>query len=494
MSALEIGTARLEDISEMRLGLAYSASEAGTIPMIRAGDLGRPIRWPDILRAQLNASDVEGFLLQDGDVLLARSGVGSVGNVQEAINPPTAVFASYVIRIRPLGDWHGGYICYYLKSPTGQRALRSRAQGATNLNLSTSRIADIEIPEVSFPHQNQLALDLRAAEASYWSAQEKLTQTKAAIDELRRRLYISAIDAAGLRDDSESWDVTDLASITDNLDRERIPLNDGMRRQRVGEIPYYGASGIIDHVDAATHEGTFVLVSEDGSNLLSRKSDVAFVASGKFWANNHVHVLRPRSEVLPEFLVLQINNLDLTNLLTGTAQPKLPQGALNRLTIRVPSQDVQRAVLMAARELNSTYIQLLDSHREVTAHLNNAWVQMLEDAFHHPATQVQPLSIQEVSAWLDDVAPTLRSALKDSPPEASMSPAGNAARASASSVTAPSGWLTARQLFNIRYQSVISDELEEKIDDFYAWLKFSLNSGEVELRREGEETYLRISS
>src|SRR5258708_10538943 len=109
MTSSRPAAAKLGSISEMRLGLPYSASESGTVPMIRAGDLARPIRWQDVGRVEVRTSDVRDFLLRDGDLLLARSGVASVGNVQVALDPPIAVFASYVIRIRPLQDWHGLY-------------------------------------------------------------------------------------------------------------------------------------------------------------------------------------------------------------------------------------------------------------------------------------------------------------------------------------------------------------------------------------------------
>jgi type I restriction enzyme S subunit len=475
----------------MRLGLSYSVSDTGTIPMVRVGDLTRPIRWQAVQRAEVEASDVSDLLLQDGDILLARSGVGSVGNVQAVVNPPVAVFASYVIRIRPAQGWHGLYVCYYLKSPAGQRALHERAQGATILNLSASRISSIAIPQVSLSQQRAIAAALQDAEASYLSAEEKLEQAKAGIEHLKRRIYVSAIESTEIREDSDSWDVTDLGTIADNRDRGRVPLNADERKQVNGDVPYYGASGVIDHVNGSTHDGTFVLVSEDGRNLLNRNLNIAFVASGKFWANNHVHILEPHSSILPEFLALQINSLDLKGFVTGTDQAKLSQSALNRIPIRVPSLDVQRTLLQIAAELESSYIRLLNKQGLVASHLSTAWAEILDQAFRSTDTSIRSLALEEALQWLEEVVPMLRSDLGEvGLSDVSSSGAGQASRDQQSG--SPSGWLTVKQAFNDRYQKIPPDELEETVDDFYAWLKSSLISGEVELKREDEEAYLRI--
>lgn len=499
MSSQKSRTARIGAISEMRLGLAYSTSDSGNIPMIRAGDLAQPIHWQDVKRTQVKLSEVSDFLLRDGDVLLARSGVGSVGRVQVVVNPPTAVFASYVIRIRPLQDWHGPYICYYLKSPAGREALKSRVQGAANVNLSSSRISTIEIPELELAEQREIASGLQEIETSYISADQKLRQAKSGIDEMRRRLYQSAVQSSDAGEDYSSWDTQELAAITDNFDRARVPLNSDARRQRPGSIPYYGASGIIDQIDDATHDGTFVLVSEDGNNLLTRKSSIAFVATGRFWANNHVHVLKTHSEILPEFLALQINGLDLTRILSGAAQPKLSQAALNSLVIRVPSLDVQRDLLRTATELENTFNQLQETNAVISNNLGSAWDEILSDAFHSPGAVVRPLSLVESLQWLEDVAPMLSSLVakeaSESVPFAEPSldeiaegdPQGNA-----SGSNDFDGWLTVREVFNTQYGRPGPDELEEKIDEFYAWLKSGIRSGEIGITRAKDETYLRV--
>jgi type I restriction enzyme S subunit len=112
-----------------------------------------------------------------------------------------------------------------------------------------------------------------------------------------------------------------------------------------GEYPYYGASGVIDYVDDYLFEGEYLLVAEDGANLLSRSTPIAFRASGKFWVNNHAHVLGPRDVAALKFLEIAFNAMDLRFFVTGSAQPKLTQAALNRLPIHLPPITEQHRIV-----------------------------------------------------------------------------------------------------------------------------------------------------
>src|SRR5437016_71547 len=93
-------TMLLHEAAEFRLGWSSSASPSGEFPMVRVGDLAGKIDWARVLPSETTPANVDEYLLQDGDVLLARSGVGSVGNVQVVASPPRAIFASYILRIR----------------------------------------------------------------------------------------------------------------------------------------------------------------------------------------------------------------------------------------------------------------------------------------------------------------------------------------------------------------------------------------------------------
>lgn len=133
----------------------------------------------------------------------------------------------------------------------------------------------------------------------------------------------------------EGWAEKTLDEIAENLDSQRVPITKAARRS--GEFPYYGASGVVDHVADYIFDGEHLLVSEDGANLLMRSTPIAFSVSGKCWVNNHAHILKFAHPATQEFVRLYLNSISLDDYVTGAAQPKLTQAALNSIPIPIPS-------------------------------------------------------------------------------------------------------------------------------------------------------------
>lgn len=130
-----------------------------------------------------------------------------------------------------------------------------------------------------------------------------------------------------------------------NRDSERVPVSRSEREKRQGQYDYYGASGVIDSIDDYLFDGTLLLIGEDGANLRLRTTPIAFLASGKFWVNNHAHVLDGVSVDLLKYVMLYINSISLEPYLTGTAQPKLNQKRLNSIPIPLPPErELQRII------------------------------------------------------------------------------------------------------------------------------------------------------
>ncbi len=166
---------------------------------------------------------------------------------------------------------------------------------------------------------------------------------------------------------TNSWTETTLGEVIELYDHERIPLSTQQRSQRQGEYPYYGASGIIDYIDDYIFDGKFLLISEDGANLVERNTPIAFFASGKFWVNNHAHVVRGIFGVADDyFLMSYIQFANISGYITGTAQPKLSQRNLKAIRLVLPAFAIQRkiaAVLSAYDDLienNTRRIKILD--------------------------------------------------------------------------------------------------------------------------------------
>ncbi|HEL1894813.1 TPA: restriction endonuclease subunit S [Streptococcus suis] len=148
-----------------------------------------------------------------------------------------------------------------------------------------------------------------------------------------------------------------LGELAENLDYLRKPVTKGSRSS--GIYPYYGASGIVDYVDDYIFDGDYLLVSEDGANLIARKTPIAFSVTGKSWINNHAHVLKFESDIDRKYVSYYLNHIDLTPYISGAAQPKLNQQNLNSIKLAYPKQEVRNKI-----------VQVLDNFDAVCNDLN----------------------------------------------------------------------------------------------------------------------------
>jgi type I restriction enzyme S subunit len=158
-------------------------------------------------------------------------------------------------------------------------------------------------------------------------------------------------------------------------DKKRVPLNSRQRAKRQGSIPYYGATGIIDYVDEPLFDGEYVLIGEDGENLRSKKSDLAFKVSGRFWVNNHAHIVQGKEPWLNDYIVSVFRALDISPYITGAAQPKLNQAALMKIPIYWPGEE-------KAKEI-ADILEAIDRKIELNRRMNKTLEQMGLALFRH---------------------------------------------------------------------------------------------------------------
>jgi type I restriction enzyme S subunit len=150
-----------------------------------------------------------------------------------------------------------------------------------------------------------------------------------------------------------NWVWVHFGQIMISRDGERIPVSQEERSTRAKTYDYYGASGIIDKIDGYLFEKPLLLIGEDGANLINRSTPIAFIARGKYWVNNHAHVLDGISEGFLQFIELYINATDLVPYVTGTAQPKMNQAKMNSIPVALPPQAEQVRIVAKVDELMS---------------------------------------------------------------------------------------------------------------------------------------------
>lgn len=263
-----------------------------------------------------------------------------------------------VFTIRDPAICHDQYLLYLLQMGYKNRIFFAYGQGSSQLGrwrLPTEQFKDLLFPLPPKSEQQNIAafLDRETEKIDALVAEQ---QRLMELLKEKRQAVISHAVTQGLNPDAPKkpsgiewlgdvpahWEVGPVKRFFVSLDGRRVPLSSEERSYRGGEFPYYGASGIIDSIDAFIFDEDLVLVSEDGANLLNRSTPIAFVATGKYWVNNHAHILRPCDGNLMYWAEL-LDSIDISPVVTGSAQPKFTVEALKNLKIAVPPLAEERA-------------------------------------------------------------------------------------------------------------------------------------------------------
>lgn len=271
--------------------------------------------------------------LKIGDVLF--SGTGTIGRTALVAEEPTTWNIKegvYAITPDPAAI-DARYLVYVLHSTSVRSKILAAADGSTVASVPMATLRNIRIPVPPLEVQREIVRVLDQFTQLEAELEAELEARKKQYEHYRAQLF--AVD-----EDTSSVPLGELAK---NLDSKRKPVT---RDARIpGNIPYYGASGVVDYVSEHIFDGDYLLVSEDGANLLARSTPIAFSVTGKTWINNHAHVLEFNTYAERRFVELYLNSIDLSPFISGAAQPKLNKANLNRIPIPHPSfPDKERIV------------------------------------------------------------------------------------------------------------------------------------------------------
>ena len=155
----------------------------------------------------------------------------------------------------------------------------------------------------------------------------------------------------------QGWELARFGSVMYNRDSERIPLSVAERNKLTKIYDYYGASGVIDKVDKYLFNKDLLLIGEDGANLINRSKPIAYIATGKYWVNNHAHVLDCIDSIFMQYICLYINSISLVDYVTGTAQPKMNQEKMNSILLVLPPHNEQKRILQKVDKIQPLYVR-----------------------------------------------------------------------------------------------------------------------------------------
>ena len=177
------------------------------------------------------------------------------------------------------------------------------------------------------------------------------------------------------------WKNTTLEECVDFLDGQRKPIKSDDRKGEKRLYPYYGASGIIDYIDEYIFDGDYILLSEDGANIIDRNYRVAFIANGKIWVNNHAHVLQPHKEMNINFLSEALERINYAIYNTGTTMPKLNQEICRKINLNVPSLSEQNKIgnlLYLLNERIAVQNRLIEDLKKLSCAVSNKLFQSVK--------------------------------------------------------------------------------------------------------------------
>ncbi len=361
------------------------------IPFLKVSDINNPFEvYVDSASNYVStklSSTMNWSLTPIGSIIFPKIGVALLKNHRK-INVKEVIIDNNMSAFVKRENINNKYLFYIFKELDMQNFVNISAVPSINFDL----LKNFQIPITSdLKLQKQIAnyLDKKTAKIDATIAKnEELIQ----LLEEKRVALINQVVTKGLNPDvpmkdsgvewigeiPEHWDITKVKHELDFLDHKRIPLSAEVRSDMDRIYDYYGASGVIDKVDSYLFNGKYILVGEDGANLLSRSTPLAFIAEGKFWVNNHAHILDPKYGNNIDYFVSLLEAVDYTPFIEGSAQPKLTADNLkNVILIKPPlveQNEIATFLNLELNHINNTLskiqenINLLDEYKTSLIH------------------------------------------------------------------------------------------------------------------------------
>ena len=248
--------------------------------------------------------------------------------------------------------------------------------GAAQPQITRQSLSPLKIKLPPLVEQKRIAAILDKAN----EIKRKREQAIAKLDELAQSTFVEMF--GDVKCNSKNWRMDYVANLVLNEDSLRKPVKLMDRAEMQGQFDYYGASGVIDKIDQYIFEGDRLLIGEDGANLVARSSPIAFIAKGKYWVNNHAHVLAETDALSIKYLEYFFNSIDLKPYVTGSAQPKLTRAALDRIQVPTPPKNLQTSFQEFIHKLEKLKKSFVNGANHCLAMKNALQHQAFTTGFH----------------------------------------------------------------------------------------------------------------
>ena len=232
------------------------------------------------------------------------------------------------------------YLMMWFRRPEFDRYARFKSHGSAREIFSWEEMCDVELPIPPIEQQQKIVAEYENISKRIRLNEQMITRLEETAQTLYRKMFVDGINKENL---PEGWKMDTLGDVVHILDYKRKPLSAEQRTLIKGKYPYFGAMSIIDYIDDYIFDGVYLLFAEDGVNVVDENGhpNLQYV-HGKFWLNNHAHIMQGNDIVSTEYIYLALKESIVIHLVTGAAQPKINQENMSTIPIIVPPQIVMQ--------------------------------------------------------------------------------------------------------------------------------------------------------
>lgn len=347
------------ELYEMSSGISTTKAQAGHgYPFVSFGTVFNnyflPEQLPDLMDTSEKEQDI--YSIKEGDILITRTSetIDELAmSCVAAKDYPKATYSGFTKRLRPktTGIAYHKYLAFYLRGYLFRKAVTNNAFMTLRASFNEDIFSFLNLYLPGYQEQVKIGDML-------YNMEQKITVNQKICSELEamaKTIYdywfvqFDFPDENGKpyrtsggemvwneqlkREIPKGWEVTNIGKITANFDSRRIPLSQNERNSMKGDIPYYGATGVMDYVDQFIFDGQYVLIAEDGSVMDDDGHPIVQMIWGKTWVNNHAHVLEGCNGYSNELLYFVLKDIPVIKIMTGSIQKKINQDNLNNYKI-----------------------------------------------------------------------------------------------------------------------------------------------------------------
>ena len=298
------------------------------------------------------------YILQDGDILMSHINsekhLGKTA-IYKKQKDEKIIHGMNLLCLRPDNSQIlPEYAFYFLSSNNFLRQIPNITKKSVNqASFTVTALKELSFTKCGIDEQKKIVCELDKVTDLIDKRKKQLSK----LDELVKARFVELFGDP-ITNPME-WELHRFDSLCENLDYRRQPITASERE--VGIYPYYGASGVVDYVADYLFDEDILLISEDGANLLMRSTPIAFSVSGKVWVNNHAHVVKFEKMSMQKYIEVFFSLIDVSDHITGSAQPKLNQAKLNAMMFPVPSDERLDAFLQFVKQTDKSKLAIQKS-------------------------------------------------------------------------------------------------------------------------------------